>query len=370
MAQHVIPRYRGFNLLDLFSTSNRWDEHFPMSHGHFAESDFQWMSKWGFDFARIPMSYLYFVNNEERDTFNEKQLSYLDEVIRLGEKYGIHVCLSFHRAAGYCITEYPFDLRERGNLWKDKEDLELFKLHWSILAKRYKGIGSDRLSFDLINEPPIIVDKDNKGNDPYTTVTWEDYVKVHKGTAETIHGIDPERLIIIDGGDIGNSPCLEMANMKNIAQSCRGYSPSLLTHYRCPWNKPNRNSALDVRWPWRPEYAPDETGIISDSEVPEYLETWDDGRFREMYRPWFDLADKGTGVHMGECGCYRSTPHKAVLSWFESLLSLMKEHNIGFALWNFRGSFGILDSGRKDVAYKDWNGHLLDRELLDILRKY
>ena len=44
-------------------------------------------------------------------------------------------------------------------------------------------------------------------------------------------------------------------------------------------------------------------------------------------------------------------------------------NDIGFALWNFRGDFGILDSGRADVEYEDWHGHKLDRKLLDLIRK-
>ena len=33
-------------------------------------------------------------------------------------------------------------------------------------------------------------------------------------------------------------------------------------------------------------------------------------------------------------------------------------------------SFGVLDSGRKDVAYEDWHGHKLDTELLALLREF
>jgi hypothetical protein len=37
-------------------------------------------------------------------------------------------------------------------------------------------------------------------------------------------------------------------------------------------------------------------------------------------------------------------------------------------LWNFRGSFGVLDSGRADVQYEDWRGHKLDRAMLRLLQ--
>ena len=36
-------------------------------------------------------------------------------------------------------------------------------------------------------------------------------------------------------------------------------------------------------------------------------------------------------------------------------------------MWEFRGSFGIIDSGRADVDYEDFRGHKLDRKLLDLL---
>ena len=57
------------------------------------------------------------------------------------------------------------------------------------------------------------------------------------------------------------------------------------------------------------------------------------------------------------------------IDWFSAVLDLLKENNIGWALWNFRGDFGVLDSGRRDVDYEDWYGHKLDRGLLEILLK-
>ena len=44
-------------------------------------------------------------------------------------------------------------------------------------------------------------------------------------------------------------------------------------------------------------------------------------------------------------------------------LDILKTYNIGYALWNFRGGFGILDSERKDVDYVDYRGHSLIRNV-------
>ena len=43
---------------------------------------------------------------------------------------------------------------------------------------------------------------------------------------------------------------------------------------------------------------------------------------------------------------------------------------MGWALWNLRGTNGILDSERADVEYEDYEGHKLDRKMLDLLRRY
>ena len=85
---------------------------------------------------------------------------------------------------------------------------------------------------------------------------------------------------------------------------------------------------------------------------------------------WADLARQGVGVQCGECGAYNKTPHAIFLAWFTDVLDILKGHGIGYALWNFRGSFGVLDSGRADVPYEDWHGHKLDRKLLQILREH
>jgi hypothetical protein len=44
--------------------------------------------------------------------------------------------------------------------------------------------------------------------------------------------------------------------------------------------------------------------------------------------------------------------------------------NLSGALWNFKGSFGILDSDRHDVQYEAFYGHKLDRKMLTLLQQY
>jgi endoglucanase len=37
-------------------------------------------------------------------------------------------------------------------------------------------------------------------------------------------------------------------------------------------------------------------------------------------------------------------------------------------MWCFRGSFGVADSGRKDVQYENYKGLKLDRKMVELLK--
>ncbi len=74
-------------------------------------------------------------------------------------------------------------------------------------------------------------------------------------------------------------------------------------------------------------------------------------------------------MHFGEMGAYKHTPPAVVLAWFEDTLDLIGELHSGWALWNFRGPFGVLDTERAGTKFEDWHGHQLDRALLKLLQR-
>ncbi|NCA10484.1 glycoside hydrolase [bacterium] len=86
-----------------------------------------------------------------------------------------------------------------------------------------------------------------------------------------------------------------------------------------------------------------------------------------IFAPLDEVKAAGGAVFMGEFGCYSKTPHDVMLAYTQSLLERCKAEGIGWAMWNFRGEFGVLDSNRSDVAYEAFKDHELDRKLMDIL---
>ncbi|HOM16163.1 MAG TPA: cellulase family glycosylhydrolase [Thermoguttaceae bacterium] len=320
-----LPRWRGFNLVEKFM--------FPSRNKPFVEQDFQWMADWGFDFVRLPMDYRCWTDPKDPYKLIEKTLAEIDQAVEWGRKYGIHVCLNFHRAPGYTVARPP----EKLNLWKDEEAQKQFAFHWAAFARRYRGVKPEHLSLNLVNEP--------------AGVSPEDYAKVARRAVDAIRKEDPQRLIIADGRQWGREPVWELVPLE-IAQSTRGYEPMQISHYQASWV--NAQGWPLPTWPLkRGNQTIDRQWLRQD-----------------RIEPWKKLADAGVGVHVGEWGAYNKTPHEVVLRWMRDCLTLWKEAGWGWALWNFRGSFGVLDSDRTDVAYEDFHGHKLDRKMLDLLREF
>jgi len=114
------------------------------------------------------------------------------------------------------------------------------------------------------------------------------------------------------------------------------------------------------------ELTPQSTLMVA--RAPEGYEQY--FKMNGFLQKWIDLKWQNIPVHVGEWGVYNKTPHDVTLAFMENRLKAMKAAGLGWALWNFRGSFGILDSGRKDVNYESFRGHNLDRKMLDLLQQY
>jgi endoglucanase len=321
-----LPRWRGFNLTE--KCVKRAEGNPP-----FKESDFALLAEWGFDFARLPLSYLCWTDPAELLKIREADFKDIDDAIKFGATHGVHINLNLHRAPGYCVNP-P---REPLDLWTDEKALEACAFHWAFLARRYKTIPSERLSFDLLNEPADI-------SEPA-------YVHVVQRLVQAIRAEDPRRLIIADGLRWGRTPVEGLIEL-GIAQSTRGYDPMALTHYKASWVHHPANEA-EPTWPLRPGQK--------DEANKDTLR-------KDRIEPWKHLQAKGVGVHVGEWGAFHFTPHKVALAWMRDVLELWKQAGWGWALWNLRGGFGVLDSDRADVVYENFRGHKLDRAMLELLR--
>lgn len=206
------PRWRGFNLLGLFYLGSK------ASAGKFEEKDFAIIANLGFNFVRLPLDYRFWIKDDDWSVIDESKLQVLDDAVSFGRKHKLHVMLCLHRAPGYTVAQPS----EPQSLFTDAEALKVCCQHWTMLARRYKGITSQDLSFNLFNEPPDIAN--------------EIYAKVAEALVTAIREEDPTRLIVADGLKWGQKPVPELFKL-GIMQSARGYHPMSISHYRANWVK-------------------------------------------------------------------------------------------------------------------------------------
>jgi endoglucanase len=347
--KNKLPHWKGFNLTDFFSPD-------PASGcRQTTEEQLKWMADWGFNFIRLPIAYPHYLSFDRSKNIRPEDVYHIDNaaveridrLVQAAHKHNLHVSLNLHRAPGYCINT---GFHEPYNLWKDAQAQEAFYFHWNMWAKRYKNVSSKKISFDLLNEPAMREDM-NDQHSKASAVTGDLYRKLARGALQAIRKENKNHLVIASGNNVGNNVIPEITDL-DIAQSCRGYFPGAISHYKAPWaNKDPERLPVPV--------YPGEVGgqMLNHEKLEAY------------YKPWIELKNKGVGLHCGECGCWNKTPHAVFLAWFGDVLNILSSSGIGFALWEFVGDFGILNSGRADVAYADWHGFKLDLKLLTLLRK-
>jgi len=369
------PRWYGFNLLEYFSTDPDWMKYFPYKNdGMFREDDFRWIRDWGFTWVRLPMDYRFWTA-PDLFTIHEKRVEPIDRAIRLAEKYGIHVNLCLHRAPGLCILDTMDQkltgiavTKEKTNVFSDPHTFDAFVHQWTYFASRYKDISSQKLSFNLVNEPVALPNDSERAemekNGPITTKDLfsaeflqshaKDYTRLAAASAKAIRDHDPNRLVVTDGYPGAGAP-IPALFATGMLQSCHTYAPIQVTHHNCEWVRGVLPASQPTpTWPLR-----DGDGKIScDRETLE-----------KTFHPWAGLATKGVPIHFGEMGCYKYTPPETVLAWFNDTLDVLGQLNSGWALWNFRGPFGVLDTERAGTKFEQWRGHQLDRPLLSLLQK-
>lgn len=366
------PAWFGFNLLEYFSTDTDWMKYFPYKDdGLFREDDFRWMRDWGFNFVRLPMDYRFWTDLNDLMTISEKHVEPIDRAIRLGEKYGIHVNICLHRAPGECILDGLDEAitgihitQEKTNIYNDARTLEAFVNQWSYFARRYRGTPNERLSFNLVNEPvygPTPAEAaELKTHNPDDAFSREfrqrhelQYVRVARAAIAGIRALDPQRLIVTDGYPVAASPIPELFGAR-VVQNCHTYIPTPLTHYQCEWAR---------------GFVPSDTPLPTWPLKDRQGRVYDRAALASTFRPWAKLRQQGIPIHFGEMGCYKHTPPNVVLAWFDDTLDVLNDLHTGWALWNFRGPNGILDTERAGTKFENWHGHQLDRPLLNLLQK-
>ena len=243
----------GFNFLWMYVGDDR-------QPGEPDERALDFLAATGFNFVRIPTNYRVWTKDFDYFHPDEAVFTYLDRYLQACRTRGFHMSLNLHRAPGYCINGNDL---ERHNLWLDPIAQDAFVFLWETFARRYQGVPSEFLSFDLVNEPPKV---------GQYGMTRDNHAALMRRTVAAIRAIDPAREIVIDGLGGGHLAMPELADL-GVVHSGRGYQPMPVSHYQARW------------WPQVDESPePMYPGVEWEGRV------WNRDSLRDFCQPWRDVG--------------------------------------------------------------------------------
>jgi endoglucanase len=291
----------------------------------FNEKDMSWIAARGYDHIRLPVDGPNIMNKD--GSIRNSRLKAIDRTLEWAKKHGLNVILDIHKLPG---TAFSGDIDAR--LFTNPEMQEQALNLWTVLANRYKSFGQE-LRFEIINEPvapdPLLVN-----------AFYEKAIRV-------IRDISPNRPIMLGSNRWQRFDTVEylepLLKYPNIIIAVHFYDPHLFTHQKAGWVGLDHPQMPDIPFPGKvPElrkyvdkdhYSLNRVGdTLTEEEVEKDFKT---------LAMWAN--EHNSDLHLGEFGVYDKVLPQYRKNWYNLVLGLCDKYDIGWAVWDYRGSFGVRD---------------------------
>jgi endoglucanase len=276
----------------------------------------------GFDFVRLPVAREW-VNDAEDDVADNMQRLRCDIISLLNGGFAVIVDLHENDAPKQNKSLSPEQVRKR---------LEVF---WLRLKPAVEGLPTSRILLGLYNEPGIDDD-----------AWW----KIQGKLVHRLRKIYPRNTFVVTAGPDGgpwNLAGHRPYNDKNLIYDFHYYQPLLLTHYGADWipNYDQRKKRTYIPYP-----VPSGVEAKDENVYPAlrmYMQQgWNRARLADDLKEIIDWK-KQRHIRLAclEFGVYR--PHvdaTSRINWLRDMRKLLNAAGIPWALWDYRGGFGLFDS--------------------------
>lgn len=212
---------------------------------------------------------------------------------------------------------------------------------WRALAARLAETDSARIFLELVNEP----------HDLRAAAHWH---TAQRRIAAAVRELAPDHTIIATGDEYGGIDGLlrlEPLDDPNVVYSFHFYEPHNFTHQAAEWGFPPWRDMKGIPWPAEKadleriaDTLPAESrNALRWSARPQTSDPWSTRRLRERIASAAGWArEHSAHVYCGEFGVYtKAAPRASRLAWHRELAGALREHAIGWALWDYIGGFAI-----------------------------
>jgi endoglucanase len=318
---------RGINLSEWFAQvydpKGYTKEHFQ---NWTTSADIALIKSAGFDHVRLSVNPQPMFTANHPDAIPQEYLSYLDAAVKMILDQGLSVVIDLHPED---------DFKDR---LKDDSFVQQFADFWRALTRHYANWDSERVLFEILNEPEVA--------DPYR------WYGIQAKLAAAIREGAPQHTIIAAGSRYSNDDqflFLEPLRDPNVIYNFHFYYPHIFTHQGATWGAYYWHWLRGVRYPSSPESAAQAAASVPDAvdrlAVIRYgQERWNAARIDAEISQVSDWAkQQRVSVICDEFGVYRAYADPGDrAAWIKDVRTSLERHGIGWAMWDYSGSFGVV----------------------------
>jgi endoglucanase len=281
----------------------------------------------GFDHVRLSVDPQPMMVSHKPDEIPAEYLGFLDAAVRMILDRDLAVVIDLHPGSEF-----------KARLAKDDSFVQEFSDFWRALARHYSSWDEERVFFEILNEPEF--------SDGYR------WYGVQVKLAAAIREGAPRHTMIATGGrwsDDGELVFLEPLRDANVIYNFHFYSPHIFTHQGANWGAYAWHWVRGLRYPSSTETAAKVAAGVPDAvdrlAVIRYgQDHWDAARIEaeiSQVAEW--AARREVPVVCNEFGVYREyADAQDRAAWIHDVRSALEKHGMGWAMWDYSGSFGVV----------------------------
>lgn len=316
---------RGINLSEWFAQvydpKGYTKEHFQ---DWTTSADIALIKSAGFDHVRLSVNPQPMMDAARHPDGGAEYFSYLDAAVKMILDAGLAVELDMHPESNFKARLNEDDFVER------------FADFWHTVAQHYSSWDADRVFFEILNEPEM--------RDPYR------WYGVEAKLAAAIRQGAPAHTIIAAGtkwDDDDDLIFLEPLRDPNVIYVFHFYEPHIFTHQGATWGAYYWRWLKGLHYPSSPENAAQVAASVPEAVDRLYVirygqDHWGPSRIEAEVNQAADWAKQhGVPLICNEFGVYRNADPQDRSAWIKDVRTSLERHNIGWAMWDYSGDFGV-----------------------------
>ena len=294
--------------------------------------DIALMAKLGFDHVRlsidpVPLAMSMYPVPGSNGNANKDFLARLDRAVDTMLADHLAVIIDIHPSDDY-----------KQQMRTSDDAVDRFTMLWRKLAAHYADRDPNMVFFEILNEPEI--------DDPYR------WAGIQARVAAAIREAAPDNTIIATGASWSN--ILDLLALQpladgNVIYNFHFYEPHEFTHQGATWSVPYWSLTHDIPYPATESSMPDLLKGVPDAADRYQLENyWLDGWNAHHIRLMIDEAAAWARTNhvpliCNEFGAYREhTDPVSRANWIRDVRTALEADGIGWAMWDYRGGFGVV----------------------------